>query len=291
MNRLFRKTVAFGLGVTLMMTTIGSSAIAYETNITEAPEQSNAAESADAAQTEETVQSVETAENNDHADAAQQEAEALLTAYQQEMDTSISTYRTDVADMYANGLPMDQQLDILIQHQDQFHDLANEIRESGLSANALVNELQVQWKDADMRKQDTLRILEEQRLEEERRKNNRYASVNVSAADRDLIAKILYLEANNQSTVGQQAVVEVILNRVINSRFPNTVQGVIYQRGQFTSVGALGRAKPSARTYEIVDQVLAGETNVLPTNVVYFSRGKANNRPYQKIGDHWFCYI
>lgn len=285
MNRVFRKTVAFGLGVTLMMTTLGSSSIAYETTITEAPETSETPDAEDA------VQAMEISESNENIDAAQQEAEALLAAYEEKMHASISAYRTAVADMYANALPLEQQLEILLTHQQQFHDLAAEIRDTGLEANALVNELQAQWQDADMRKLDTQRILEEQRLEEERRQNNRYADVSVSAADRDLMAKILYLEANNQSTEGQQAVVEVILNRVINSRFPNTIQEVIYQRGQFTSVSRLSHAQPSARTYEIVDQVLAGETNVVPSDVVYFSRGKANNRPYQKIGDHWFCYI
>lgn len=284
MNRLFRKTVAFGLGVTLMMTTLSSSTTAYETSITEAPETSKTPNQTDAPQTVEIAQ-------HDESTAAQQETDALLAAYEEEINTLISDYRTMVADMYANALPLEEQLELLTEMQEQFHDMANGIRDVGLDAPHLMNELQVQWQDADMRKLDTQRILEEQRIEEDRQKNNRYAGVSVSSSDRDLIAKILYLEANNQSTEGQQAVVEVILNRVVNSRFPNSVQEVIYQRGQFTSVNSLGRAKPSAHTYEIVDQVLAGETNVLPTDVVYFSRGKANNRPYQKIGDHWFCYI
>lgn len=287
MNRLFRKTVAFGLGVTLMMTTLGSSAIAYDTNITEAPETSEIPDGPDAQNGSETLQNTETSSTAPSAE----EQQAVLTDYETKVQALIATYRTVVADMYADALPLEQQLEILMQQQDAFHNMANELRNTNLDTSVLLDELQIQWQDADLRRLDTIRLLEEQRLEEECRQNNRYANVQVSSADRDLMAKILYLEANNQSTEGQQAVVEVILNRVVNSRFPNSVQEVIYQQGQFTSVKVLSRAQPSARTYEIVDQVLAGETNVVPTDVVYFSRGKANNRPYQKIGDHWFCYI
>lgn len=280
MNRLFRKTVAFGLGVTLMMTTLGSSAIAYDTDITEAPETSE-------------IPGVPDAQNGLEAtaDMASVEQQAVLADYEAQVQALIDTYRSTVSEMYAQALPLEEQLEILTQQQNAFHHMANELRLAKADTSALLAELQTQWQDADMRRADTVQLLEKQRLEQERRQKNRYADVQVSSADRDLMAKILYLEANNQSTEGQQAVVEVILNRVVNSRFPNSVQEVIYQQGQFTSVKSLGRAQPSARTYEIVDQVLAGETHVVPTDVVYFSRGKTNSRPYQKIGDHWFCYI
>ena len=51
----------------------------------------------------------------------------------------------------------------------------------------------------------------------------------VSAADADLLARIITAEADNQSYQTQVAVGAVVLNRVNSSLFPNTIRGVIYQ--------------------------------------------------------------
>ena len=47
--------------------------------------------------------------------------------------------------------------------------------------------------------------------------------------DWECLAKALYFEARGETTAGQIAVAEVILNRVDHSRYPNTVCGVISQ--------------------------------------------------------------
>lgn len=45
----------------------------------------------------------------------------------------------------------------------------------------------------------------------------------------DCLAKNIYFEARNQSTIGQFAVGMVTINRVKDSRFPNTICGVVKQ--------------------------------------------------------------
>ncbi len=57
-----------------------------------------------------------------------------------------------------------------------------------------------------------------------------------SESDVQLIARAINGEARGESYEGQVAVGAVILNRVKDSRFPNTVAGVIYQPGAFTAV-------------------------------------------------------
>ncbi len=47
---------------------------------------------------------------------------------------------------------------------------------------------------------------------------------------------IIYAEAGNQSQKGRVAVGNVIINRVMDSRFPNTVKAVVYAKNQFTAV-------------------------------------------------------
>lgn len=57
-----------------------------------------------------------------------------------------------------------------------------------------------------------------------------------SNSDLNLLAHLVYAEARGESYTGQVAVASVVLNRVKNSSFPNTVAGVIYQRGAFSVV-------------------------------------------------------
>ena len=62
------------------------------------------------------------------------------------------------------------------------------------------------------------------------------SSATYVSADHRLLAKLVYAEARGESYKGQVAVAAVVLNRVASSSFPNTVSGVIYQRGAFSSV-------------------------------------------------------
>ncbi len=55
-------------------------------------------------------------------------------------------------------------------------------------------------------------------------------------SDLYMLAKCIYAEARGESYTGQVAVGAVILNRVASSSFPNTISGVIYQKGAFTAV-------------------------------------------------------
>ena len=52
----------------------------------------------------------------------------------------------------------------------------------------------------------------------------------------NLIAKAIYGEARGEPYTGQVAVGAVIMNRVKSSKFPNTISGVIYQKGAFDAV-------------------------------------------------------
>ncbi len=55
-------------------------------------------------------------------------------------------------------------------------------------------------------------------------------------SDLYLLAKTIHAEARGEPYTGQVAVGAVILNRVKSSKFPNSVSGVVYQRGAFTAV-------------------------------------------------------
>ena len=57
-----------------------------------------------------------------------------------------------------------------------------------------------------------------------------------TSSDLYLMAKAIYAEGRGESYTGQVAIGAVIVNRVKSPQFPNTVAGVIYQKGAFTAV-------------------------------------------------------
>lgn len=107
----------------------------------------------------------------------------------------------------------------------------------------------------------------------------------------DLLAKILYLEANDQSFTGQRAVVEVVFNRVLHEEFPDTVEEVLLQKGQFSTIKLLHRAEPTETQYAVISAVLEEVSPILPEDVVFFATSKANGTFYERIGSHYFCRI
>ncbi len=120
-----------------------------------------------------------------------------------------------------------------------------------------------------------------------------YADIatSITENERELLAKATYLEAGNQSMTGQRAVVEVILNRVMSDKFPDTIEEVLYQPGQFTTAPQLASAKPNEEQYEAVDLTLETSTPVLEPYVLFFATGLPDwQTKYEKIGAHYFGY-
>ena len=58
----------------------------------------------------------------------------------------------------------------------------------------------------------------------------------VNSSDAYLLAKLIAAEARGESYTGQVAVGAVVLNRVDHASFPDSIAGVIYQKGAFSCV-------------------------------------------------------
>lgn len=85
------------------------------------------------------------------------------------------------------------------------------------------------------------------------------SSSGYNSNDRYLLAKVIYAEARGESYTGQVAIAAVVLNRVEDSRFPNTIAGVIYQPWAFTAVndGQIN-LEPNQTAYQAADDALNG---------------------------------
>lgn len=116
----------------------------------------------------------------------------------------------------------------------------------------------------------------------------RYPGVKLTLAEEDLLAKMVWVEARGESFEGQQAVAEVVLNRLTREGFPNTLSDVIYAENQFRSTAFLEDAEPTSIQYEAIKWALQGPY-VLEEDVVYFATYPVNDRQWGQIGGHIFC--
>lgn len=102
----------------------------------------------------------------------------------------------------------------------------------------------------------------------------------------DLMAQLVWHEAGNQDMVGKMLVADTVLNRVEDSRFPNTVEEVIFQKGQYTTAKVLGRVEPTIECYGAVLSEIDGER--YNTEVLFFGRGYGCGKPLFQHQDHCF---
>lgn len=124
---------------------------------------------------------------------------------------------------------------------------------------------------------------------------NSNSSNSTSNSDLNLLARAVYSEARGEPYVGQVAVAAVVLNRVKNSSFPNTISGVIYQPGAFTAV-ADGQINltPNQTAYNAARDALNG-WDPSYGSIYYFNPNTATSawiwsRPHViTIGRHRFC--
>lgn len=118
---------------------------------------------------------------------------------------------------------------------------------------------------------------------------SRYPDVFLTQEELKLVAQVVWVEAQGECEEGQQAVAEVILNRLASEKYGSTVHEVIFGEGQFRSVPFLDEAEPYQAQYEAVERAVYGPY-VLPENVVHFATFPTNDNVWGQIGGHIFCY-
>ncbi len=116
-----------------------------------------------------------------------------------------------------------------------------------------------------------------------------------SSNDVTLLAKLIAAEARGESYTGQVAVGAVVLNRVKHSSFPDTVSGVIYQKGAFSAVNDSNWSVAPSETSRKAAQDCINGWDPSGGAIYYYNPKKTSNsfmlsRPVVKtIGNHVFC--
>ena len=92
--------------------------------------------------------------------------------------------------------------------------------------------------------------------------------------DSNILLKIAMAEAEGEGTEGKAMVMRVVLNRVEDKEFPNSVEGVVFQPGQFEPVlddGRYWNVEPDAECYKALYMVQCENWDDTK-GALYFSR-------------------
>ena len=121
------------------------------------------------------------------------------------------------------------------------------------------------------------------------------SSTKPASGDVYLLAQCIYSESRGEPYKGQVAVGAVVLNRVKSSAFPNSISGVIYQKGAFSAVddGQINLT-PNDSAVKAARDAMNGWD---PTGgcLYYYNPAKTSNRWIRsrpivvRIGNHVFC--
>lgn len=127
------------------------------------------------------------------------------------------------------------------------------------------------------------------------------ARIAYTEADVDLLSRLVAAEACRQPYAGRVAVASVVINRVLDPRFPNTIREVVYARNQFQPVqnGYIWQVERYCSLDNTRQAVLDALRGWDPTGgaLYFYNPAKVgyhsflSNRPVAvTIGDHRFTY-
>lgn len=105
----------------------------------------------------------------------------------------------------------------------------------------------------------------------------------------ELMAKVVEAEAGNQELLGKRMVVDVILNRVRDDDFPDTIVDVIYQKNAFAVIGngMYEKVEVSDETWTAIYMEM--EKVSYPELFYFCSTGfPVYGTAWDKVGDHYF---
>jgi N-acetylmuramoyl-L-alanine amidase len=113
----------------------------------------------------------------------------------------------------------------------------------------------------------------------------------VPADDYEILLRIVEAEAGTEDEKGRMLVAGVVLNRVASDKFPDTIEGVVFQEQngtcQFSPVanGRYYSVTVSDETISAVDKVLAGE-DVTEGALYFASRQYATPEKMEWFDNH-----
>ena len=119
---------------------------------------------------------------------------------------------------------------------EKFKKLIKRISVLGIIISILVVMLYISYNYENMEMHNTVYAAIKDQSSTSTKNNTDQSSIDNSGDMVDLLARLINGEARGEPYKGQVAVGAVVMNRVKSSEFPDTISGVIYQKGQFSCV-------------------------------------------------------
>ena len=117
---------------------------------------------------------------------------------------------------------------------------------------------------------------------------NRYEGYTLPDEDIYMLACFVWAEAGKESLEVQQAVAEVVLNRLISDQYPNTVRDVIYQTEFYRAVNTMSKwGEENFDPYIAVNTAMYGPY-VLPEDICFYSEWEKGTDEWGKLGNYVF---
>ena len=118
---------------------------------------------------------------------------------------------------------------------------------------------------------------------------NRYEGYTLTGEDIYTLACFAWAEARNESPEVQQAVVEVVLNRLISEDYPNTVEGILKKTELYRAWSAMSRlSEPELAQYIAVDAAMYGPY-ILPEDICFYSAWEKGEEIWGQLGSFTFA--
>lgn len=105
-----------------------------------------------------------------------------------------------------------------------------------------------------------------------------------------VLSHVIFAEAGNYSEELQIGVGSVVLNRVADERFPDSIEEVVFQDGQYACTWDGNYYKePSEEAIAIATYLLENGSQY-PEYVIFQAEFTQGDKVYKQVGNTYFCY-
>lgn len=110
--------------------------------------------------------------------------------------------------------------------------------------------------------------------------------------DVNLLAEVIYHENwhTDKDHLAAYYTGAVVMNRVKSKDWPNTIEGVLYQHGQYSTTTLFYTIQLPDECYEMAERILRDGTDDVPENIVFQAMRRQGSGLWKKVGTDYFCY-
>ena len=117
---------------------------------------------------------------------------------------------------------------------------------------------------------------------------NRYEGYVLTGDDIYTLACFVWAEAREEPPEVKQAVAEVVLNRVMSEKYPNTVREILQKTEFYRALNAMAQVdEPGLDQYIAVDAAMYGPY-ILPEDICFYSAWETGEEPWGQLGSYTF---